>query len=63
MNIEYWGKPEEKRPLGRPRRRWVDNIKIKLKEIQLGGMDLIDLAQDRGKWRALVNTVMNLRVR
>jgi hypothetical protein len=56
------GKPEEKRPLRRPRRRWVDNIKIYLREIGLDGMDCIDLAQDRDQWRALVNTVMNLRV-
>jgi hypothetical protein len=51
------GKPEGKRPLGRPRRRWVDNIKMDLRE-----MDWIDLAQDRDQWRALVNTVMNFRV-
>jgi hypothetical protein len=51
------GKPEGKRPLGRPRRRWVDNIKMDLREL---GMDWIDLAQDRDQWRALVNTVMNL---
>jgi hypothetical protein len=56
------GKPEEKRPLGRPRCRWVDNIKIDLREIGWDGMDWIELAQDRDKWRALVNTVMNLRV-
>jgi transcription termination factor 2 len=56
------GKPEGKRPLGRPRRRWVDNIKIDLREIGLDGMDWIDLAQDRDQWRTLVNTVMNLRV-
>jgi hypothetical protein len=55
-------KPEGKRPLGRPRRRWVDNIKIDLTEIGWDGMDWIDLAQDRDQWRALVNTVMNLRV-
>jgi hypothetical protein len=53
------GKPEGKRPLGRPRRRWVDNIKIDLREIGWGGMDWIDLAQDRDGWRTLVNTVMN----
>jgi hypothetical protein len=57
------GKPEEKRPLGRPRRRWVDNIRMDLREIVRGSMDSIDLAQDRAQWRALVNTVMNLRVR
>jgi hypothetical protein len=56
------GKPEGKRPLGRPRRWWVDNIKIDLREIGWDGMDWIDLAQDRDQWRALVNTVMNLRV-
>jgi hypothetical protein len=56
------GKPEGKRPLGRPRRRWEDNIKMDLREIGWGGMDRIDLAQDRDQWRALVNTVMNLRV-
>jgi hypothetical protein len=56
------GKPEGKRPLGRPRRRWLENIKIDLREIECDGMDWIDLAQDRDQWRALVNTVMNLRV-
>jgi hypothetical protein len=56
------GKPEGKRPLGRPRRRWVRNIKIDLREMGLDGMDWIDLAQDRDQWRALVNTVMNLQV-
>jgi hypothetical protein len=56
------GKPEGKRPLGRPRRRWIDNIKMKLLEIGLGGVDWISLAQDRYSWRALVNAVMNLRV-
>jgi hypothetical protein len=55
------GKPEGKRPLGRPRRRWVDNIKIDLRGIEWDGMDSIDLAQVRDQWRALVNTVMNLR--
>jgi hypothetical protein len=53
------GKPEGRRPLGSPRRRWVDNIKIDLREIGWDGMDWIDLAQDRDQWRALVNTVMN----
>jgi hypothetical protein len=53
------GKPEGKRPLGRPRRSWVDNIKMDLREI---GWDGIDLPQDRAQWRALVNTVVNLRV-
>jgi hypothetical protein len=56
------GKPEENRLLGRPRRRWVDNIRIDLREIGWDGMYRIDLAQDRDQWRALVNTVMNLRV-
>jgi len=56
------GKPEGKRPLGRPRRRWEDNIKMNLKEVGCGGMDWIDLAQDRDGWRALVIAVMNLRV-
>jgi hypothetical protein len=55
------GKPERKRPLGRPGRR-LDNIKMDLREIGWGGMDWIDLVQDREQWRALVNTVMNLRV-
>jgi hypothetical protein len=54
------GKPEGKRSLGRPRHRWMDN-KMDLREIEWGRMDWIDLAQDRGQWRALVNTVMNLR--
>jgi hypothetical protein len=56
------GNPEEKRPLGRPRRRWVDNIKMDLREIGWDGVDWIDLAQDRDQWRALVNVVMNLRI-
>jgi hypothetical protein len=56
------GKPEGKRPLGRPRRRWVENIKIDLREIGWDGMDWIDVAQDRDRWRVLVNTVLNLRV-
>jgi hypothetical protein len=50
------GKTERKRPLGRPRCRWVDNIKMDLKEIEMGGMDWMDLAQDRDQWRAHVNT-------
>jgi hypothetical protein len=54
--------PEGKRPLGRPRGRWVDNIKIDLREIGWDGMDWIDLAQDRDHWRVLVIAVMNLRV-
>jgi hypothetical protein len=56
------GKPEGKIPLGRPRRRWVDNIKINLGEVGCNTMDWIDLAQDRDQWRALVKPVMNLRV-
>jgi hypothetical protein len=56
------GKPDRKRPLGRPRRRWEDNIKIDLREIRWSGVDWIDLAQDRDQWRSLVNMVMNLRV-
>ena len=56
------GKPEGKRPLGRPRLRWGDNIKMDLQEVGCGGMDWFDLAQDRDRWRALVNVVMNLRV-
>jgi hypothetical protein len=56
------GKPEGTRPLGRPRRRWVDDIKIDLREIGWDGMNWIELAQDRDKWRAPVNMVMNLRV-
>jgi hypothetical protein len=55
-------KPEGKRPLGRPRRRWEDNIKMDLQEVGCEGMDWIDLAQDRDRWRKLVNSVMNLRV-
>jgi hypothetical protein len=56
------GKPEGRRPLGRPRRRWEYNIKMDLREVGRGGVDRIDLAQDRDRWRALVYTVMNLRV-
>jgi hypothetical protein len=56
------GKPEGKRPLGRFRRRWEDNIKIDLQEMGMRGMDWIELAQYRGRWQALVNVVMNLRV-
>jgi hypothetical protein len=56
------GKPEGKRPLGRPRRRWEDNIRMDLQEVGCGSMDWIGLAQDRDRWRALVNAVMNLRV-
>ena len=56
------GEPEKKKPLGRPRRRWEDNIKIDLQEVGCGGMDWTELAQDRERWRALVNAVTNLRV-
>jgi hypothetical protein len=56
------GKPEGKRPLGRPRRRWVDNIRMDILEVGWGDVDWIGLAQDRDKWRALVNSVLNLRV-
>ena len=56
------GKPEGKRLLGRPRRRWEDNIKMDLQEVGCGGMEWIELAQERDRWRALVNAVMNLRV-
>jgi hypothetical protein len=56
------GKPEGKRPLGRPRRRWKDGLKMDLKETGLGGMEWIHLAQDRDRWRALVNAVMNPQV-
>ena len=56
------GKPEGKKPLGRPRRRWVDNIKMDLQEVGCRGMDWIELAQDRDRWRTIVNAVMNLRV-
>jgi hypothetical protein len=56
------GKPEGKRPLGRPRHRWEDNIKMDLQEVGCGDMDRIDLAQERDRWRSVTNTVMNLRV-
>jgi hypothetical protein len=56
------GKPDGKRPLGRHRRRWEDNIRMDLREIGWSGTDWIDLAQDREQWRALVNMVMNLQV-
>ena len=55
-------KPEGRSPLGRPRRRWEDNIKLDLQEVGCEGMDWIELAQNRDRWRALVNAVMNLRV-
>jgi hypothetical protein len=56
------GKPEGRRPLGRPRRRWENSIKMDLREVEWGGMDWINLAEDRDRWRALANAVMNLRV-
>jgi len=56
------GKYEGKRPLGRPRRRWENNVKMDIQEVGCGGMDWIELAQDRDRWRALVNAVMNLRI-
>jgi hypothetical protein len=56
------GKPEGKIPLGRPRRRWVDNIKIDLGEVGCGDVDWIGLAQDRNRWRSLVNSALNLRI-
>jgi hypothetical protein len=56
------GKPEEKRPLGRPRRRWVDNIRMDLGEVGSSDVDRIGLAKDRNRWRALVNSVLNLQV-
>jgi hypothetical protein len=59
----FWmGEPEGKRPLGRPRHRWEDNIKMYLQEVGFRGMDWLKLAQDRDMWRALLNVVMNLRV-
>jgi hypothetical protein len=56
------GRPEGKRTLGRPRRRWVDSIKMAFVEVGWGDVDWIGLVQDRGRWRALVNSVLNLRV-
>ena len=56
------GKPEGKKPLGRPRHKWQDNIKMDLEEVRCGGMDWIELAQDRDRWRELVNEVINLWV-
>jgi hypothetical protein len=58
----FVGRPESKRPLGRPRRRWEDNIKLHLREIGIDGANWIRLAQDRVQWRAFVGTVMNIRV-
>jgi hypothetical protein len=56
------GKPEGKRPLGKPRHRWEDNIKMDLQEVGWGGMDWFDMALDKNRWQALVNAVMNIRV-
>jgi hypothetical protein len=56
------GRSEVRRPLGRPRRRWEDNIKTDIQEVRWEGVDWIDMAQDRGRWRAVVNAIMNLRV-
>jgi hypothetical protein len=56
------GKPEGKKPLGRPRHRWVDNIRMDLGEVEMGDVDWIGLAKDRNRWRAVVNSVLNLRV-
>ena len=69
MGEERWvyrvlvGKPERRRPLGRPRSRWVDNNRMDLQEVGCGYMDWIGLAQDRDRWRTLVSAVMNIRVR
>jgi len=60
MYIVLVGKPEGKRPLGGPRWRWEDNVKIDLQKVGCGGMDWMELAQDRDRWQALVNAVMNL---
>jgi len=62
LYIVMVGKPEGKRPIGRPRRRWEDNIKMDFQEVGCGGVEWIELAQDEGRWRALVTAVMNLRV-
>jgi hypothetical protein len=56
------GKPEGRRPLGRPRHRWVDNVRMDFEKMGWGDVDWIDLSQDRNRWRALVNSVLNLRV-
>jgi len=56
------GKSDGKRPLGRPRLRWEDNIRMDLQEVECGGMDWTELAQDRDRWRAFMNSVMNIRV-
>jgi len=62
MYMVLVGKPEGKRPLGRPRRRWVDNIKMDFQKVGCGYVDWIGLAQDRGRWRKLVSAVMDLRI-
>jgi hypothetical protein len=63
VHTGFWGGgPEEKRPFGRPRRTWEDSLKMDVQEVKWGGIDRIDLAQDRDGWWALVNAVMNLRV-
>jgi hypothetical protein len=62
VNRVLVGKPEGKRPLGMPRHRWENNVKVDFQEVRCGGMDWIDLAQDRDRWLVLVNAVMNLRV-
>ena len=62
VNMLLVGQSEGKRPLGRHRRRWEDNIKMDLQEVGCGGMDCVELAQDRDRWRTVVNVVMNLRV-
>jgi hypothetical protein len=63
MHVGYWwGMPEGTRPLGRQRRRWINNSKMDRREIGRDGMDWIDVAQDRDQWRALVNTALRLRV-
>jgi hypothetical protein len=62
IHVGYWWESQKEKPIGRPRRRWVDNIKMDVKEIECGGMDRIDLAEDGDQWRALMNKVMNLRV-
>jgi hypothetical protein len=61
-NKILFGKPEWKTPLGRPRRRWEDNIRMDLREIEWEGVDGMHLGKDRDQWRALVNTVMNFRI-
>jgi hypothetical protein len=61
LQVLVW-RPEGKKPLGRPRRRWEDNIKLDVRDIRIDGTNLIQLAQDRVQWRVFVNTVMNVRV-